>query len=95
MTQANLDEIKRKALPILKEAGVTRSSLFGSYARGENKATSDIDFLVELPNASLFDLADLQTKLEQVLSKKIDLLTFNSLYPLLKKRILTEQVQIL
>lgn len=32
-----IDQIKEKVLPILKEAGVTHSSLFGSYIRGENK----------------------------------------------------------
>ena len=49
MTKANLDEIRNKALPIPKEAGVTRSSLFGSFVRGENREDSDIDILVDFP----------------------------------------------
>lgn len=93
--KTSLEEIKRKALPILKEAGVTRSSLFGSVVREEAKEDSDIDMLVDLPRGkTLFDLAGLQMDLEKVLNKKIDLVTYNSLHPLLKDRILSEQVQI-
>jgi len=93
--KANLEEIKRKALPILKEAGVRRSAIFGSYVRGEAKKGSDIDILVDLPRGkTLFDLAGLQIDLEKALNKKIDLVTYNSLHPLLKDRILAEQIQI-
>ena len=56
-----IEEIKIKVLPVLKQAGVLRSSVFGSVARGEADADSDVDFLVELPEeATLFDLAGLQ-----------------------------------
>lgn len=95
MTQLELKDIKKKALPILKEAGVTRSAIFGSYVRGETRKNSDIDILVDLPRGkTLFDLADLQMRLEKVLGQKIDVVTYNSLHPLLKARILAEQVQI-
>lgn len=96
MTKANLDEIKNKALPLLKEAGVTRSSLFGSYVRGENREDSDIDMLVDFPRGKgLFEFVGLQFQLEDALKKKVDLVEFESLHPLLKERILAEQVQIL
>ncbi len=88
--------IKNKTLPILKAAGVKRSSVFGSYARGEATAKSDIDVLVELPSGkSLLDLVRLERKLTQALNKKVDLLTYNSLSPLLKNSILQEQLEIL
>lgn len=92
----DLGQIKKIALPILKGAGVTRSALFGSFVHGEAGKDSDIDILVDLPRGkSLFDLVDLQMKLEEALGKKIDVVTYNSLHPLLKDRILAEQVQIL
>ncbi|MSQ14381.1 MAG: hypothetical protein EXR50_00745 [Dehalococcoidia bacterium] len=91
-----LEQIKKKALPILKEAGVTRSSIFGSYVHGENTEDSDIDILIEFPRGnSFFDLAELQLQLEQALGKKVDILTYNSIHPLLKEIILNEQVRIL
>lgn len=96
MTQAKLDEIKNKALPILKEAGVIRSSLFGSYVRGEEREDSDIDMLVELPRGnSLLDLVRLERRLEEALGKDVDLLTYNSISPLLKDYIQKDQLQIL
>ena len=92
----SLYEIKKKAFPVLKEAGVLRSSIFGSYVRGDNDESSDIDFLVELPpGQSLLDLVRLQRKLGEVLVKKIDLLTYNSISPLLREHILKDQVQII
>ena len=96
MTKANLDQIKNKAVPILKEAGVTHSALFGSYVRGEEREDSDVDMLVEFPKGkSLLDLVDLEMKLEKVLGKKVDLLTFKSVSPYLKDYIQKEQIQIL
>jgi len=92
----NLKDIKKKALPVLIEEGVVRSSIFGSYVRGDNKEDSDIDMLVELPKGkSYLDLVSLQRKLGKVLVKKVDLLTYNSISPLLKDYIQRDQVQIL
>lgn len=94
--KANLDQIKRKAIPVLKEAGVTRSAIFGSYVRGEAKGDSDIDILVELPKGiSLFGFVDLEFKLEKALGKKVDLVEYTAIKPRLKKYILSDQVQIL
>ena len=44
-------EIKAKAIPIAKKYGVKRLSLFGSYARGEADAQSDLDFLYDKINS--------------------------------------------
>lgn len=96
MKTVNLDEIKKKAVPILKEAGVTRSSIFGSYVRGEAKDDSDIDMLVEVPKGTgLFTFIGLQHKLEDALNKEVDLVTYKSIHPLLRDRILGEQIPIL
>lgn len=96
MTNTALNQIKEKALPILQEAGVTRSAIFGSYVRGEEKSDSDIDMLVDFPRGKgLFEFVGLVQQLEEALGKKVDLVTYKSLHPLLKDRILAEQVQIL
>lgn len=94
--KTNLDLIKKKALPILKKAGVTRSSIFGSYAHREHRNDSDIDILVEVPKGTgLFSFINLQHKLEDALGKKVDLVTYKSIHPLLRERILKEQLPIL
>ncbi len=86
MQQAlTLTTLKEKVVPLLQQAGVVRSSLFGSYARGEAHATSDVDILVQLPeDRSLLDLVGLELQIQDVLQRKVDLLTYNSLHPLVK-----------
>ena len=90
------EAIKNKVLPILKQAGVTRSAIFGSYARGEADKESDLDILVDLPEGkSLFDLIDLKQTLEGLLGLKVDLLTYNLVSPLLRDYVFRDQVSVL
>ena len=92
----DIAKIKEKAIPILKEAGVTRSAIFGSYVRGEQREDSDIDLLVDFPDGlSLFDVAEIKYKLEDALGKKVDLVAFDRIKPRLKPYILSEQMPIL
>ena len=91
-----INQIKKKILPILRKNDVNRASLFGSVVRGEATEESDIDLLVEFKDEkSLLDLAGLKIELEELMGKKVDVLTYNSLHPLLKDRILREQKVIL
>lgn len=91
-----IELIKKKVLPILEQAGVKRSSLFGSYVRGDEKKGSDVDILVELPKGkSLFDFIDLQLKLEEALGRKVDLGEYSTIKPRVKPYILNDQVQII
>jgi uncharacterized protein len=90
------EEIKNKILPVLKQYEVSRAGLFGSVVRGEDREGSDVDLLVELPkSASLLDIAGLKLDLEGLLGRKVDVLTYDSIYHLLKERILNEEVPIL
>jgi predicted nucleotidyltransferase len=91
-----IEEIKEKVVPILKEEGITKSSLFGSYVHGNMTEKSDIDILVDYPRGKgLFGFIGLQERLEKALGKKVDLVTFKGLHPLLKEQILSEQIPIL
>ena len=88
----NIQQIKKKALPILKREGVVRAALFGSIVRGEAKKRSDIDMIVKFKKGkSLLDLVGLQLDLQDALGKKVDLLTYGGIHPLLKDAILSEQ----
>ncbi len=92
-----LDWIKKKILPILKKHAVKRAAVFGSFARGEAKAKSDVDLLIEYKSKrkSLFDLVDLKLDLEETLDRKVDVITYNSIYWRIREQILSEQVVIL
>lgn len=89
--------IKKKVLPILRRHAVKKAAIFGSFARGEATPSSDVDFLIEYKtkNKSLFDLVDLKSELEDILERKVDIITYRSIYWRLRKQILSEQVVIL
>ncbi len=92
----NIQEIKDKAIPVLKLAGAKRAAIFGSYARGEASSDSDIDMLVDLPhNISLFDVVGLQLDLEDLLGKKVDLVQYDAIKPLLRPYIMKDELVIL
>ena len=93
---SDIQRIKEKISPVLRKAGVSRSSLFGSFARGKNNATSDVDILIEPPHGmSLIDLVGLQMEVEQALGRKTDLVTYKALSPYLRENVLREAITIL
>lgn len=88
--------LAEQALPILRRYGVTRAGIFGSRARGEPQVNSDLDILVDLPEgSSLLDLVGLQLDLGDALGLTVDAHTYRSLHPLLRDRILGEEIPIL
>jgi len=73
---------------ILEQYGVKHLYLFGSYARDEAMPVSDVDFLVEFSRPTgLFGLASLQLFLEDLLDKKVDIGTPQSLKPYIREEV--------
>ena len=95
--ESNIKEIKNKIVPLLKKNEVVRAGIFGSYARGEQKKGSDIDILVKInnPKMSLLDFIRLGRELEEILRNKVDLVEYDAIKPLIKKRILGEEIRII
>ena len=80
-------------LAIASRHGATNVRVFGSVVRGEAGPDSDVDFLVDLESGrSLLDLAKLLVDLEQLLHRRVDVVTENGLRPLVKEPILREAV---
>ncbi len=76
-----------------KRFDVKKIAIFGSTARGENSAKSDIDIIVELEKPiGFFAFIELENYLQKILGKKVDLTTRNSLKPAIKKSILKEAI---
>ena len=91
-------EIKKKIAPILKRHDVKRAAVFGSFVRGEENEKSDIDVLIEFRGGSdkgLLDLVGLKLDLEEALNRKVDIVEYPAIKPLLKNIILREQIPIL
>jgi predicted nucleotidyltransferase len=80
----NKQEIFEKVIKFLKNEGVKRISVFGSYVRGEEKEESDIDIIVEFSERkSLLELVRIERELSEFLGIKVDLLTEQSISPYL------------
>ena len=91
-----IKEIRDKIIPILKRYGVSKAALFGSSVEGEMTEESDIDVLVEIEtDISLLDFGGLKLELEEILGRKVDVVEYSTLKPILKERVLREQVPIL
>ena len=86
-----LGDKKDDVLRIAARHGASNVRVFGSAARGEAVAGSDIDFLVELEEGrSLFDLGGLLMDLQQLLDRPVDVVTEGGLHWYIRDRILRE-----
>lgn len=87
---------RARMVAILRAHGVMRASMFGSFARGEQRAQSDVDLLIEpKAGATLLDMARLELALEDLLGRHVDLITFAELHPALRDQVLREQEALL
>ena len=89
--QTDLKELKDDIAHILKRHDVHRAAFFGSFATGEAKQQSDVDILVDFKGEkSLLDLVALKIEIEKALQRKVDVLTYDSLAPLIREQVLNE-----
>ncbi|GAB6888520.1 nucleotidyltransferase family protein [Desulfothermus okinawensis JCM 13304] len=78
-----LEEIKKRY-----QEHIIKIGLFGSYARGENTADSDIDIVIEQKQPDLLLLGRIKIELEEKLNKPVDVIRMReNINPFLKKRI--------
>lgn len=84
--------------PILKRHDVRKAEIFGSYARGDTHAGSDLDVLIafsEEKRKSLLDLVSLKFDLEDAVHSKVDLVTYRSVSPRLRKYIMEHRLPVI
>lgn len=82
-------------LPYIGEYGIRKIAVFGSYARGEDLAGSDIDILVDMTKQfGIYKFIGLKQRIETAMGKPIDLVESQCLEPLLKDSILSEAITI-
>ena len=89
----DIEEILRKNKDELqKRFKVKGIGVFGSYAKGKQKKSSDVDILVEFYEPIGWEFVDLKEHLERVIGLKVDLVTPNALKQQMKEHILKEVV---
>jgi len=75
-----INEIKNHIVPIARSYGIKKVTLFGSYARGDAKPSSDIDLYIDKGEIKgFFRLAGFQRELEEKLNIPVDVLTTGAL----------------
>src|SRR6266566_3365286 len=79
LTRAQILKVLLKHEDLLRKYSVKRIGLFGSYARGEQRRGSDVDFLVEFEKPTYDNFIELNFSLERLLRRKVELITHGSL----------------
>lgn len=82
---------KEQILAVAAKYGASNVRVFGSVVQGTADENSDIDFLVDMePGRSLFDMGGLLMELQELLHRKVDIVTEGGLHWYIKDNILKE-----
>ena len=76
-----IDILRRDEQEIKKRFHVKRIGLFGSFARGDEKGTSDVDIMVEFEEPTFDNFMKLSFFLEDLFARRVELVTPDSLSP--------------
>ena len=91
LSASNIENTLRNLKPVLSDKfEVERIGYFGSFARGDQNADSDIDILVEFRRPLGWAFFDLQELLEKELQRKVDLVSTKALKEQLRDEILRQ-----
>ena len=86
-----IQQKKKEILLVAQQHGIVNIRIFGSVARGEDNPQSDIDLLVDLEKGrTLFDLGGALVKLQDLLGRKVDIVTERGLHWYLREKIMEE-----
>jgi predicted nucleotidyltransferase len=86
-----IENHRAELLALGQRHGVAHLRLFGSMARGDATADSDVDLLVDpLPGTSALDLGALLMDVQDLLRRRVDIVTTRSLSPLIRQQVLDE-----
>jgi hypothetical protein len=89
-------EVKERIIPILKEYGVKKASVFGSVARGDDHPKSDVDLVIRVGHLpfGIWGFVGLKQDLEEALGRRVDVVSETSINPLLAEKIKDDLTEI-
>ena len=92
MRSSELLKLKRdEILALAARAGARNVRVFGSAARGDDREESDLDLLADwTPQTSLFDVGGLITDLQELLGKRVDVISPEQLHVRYQERVLAQ-----
>jgi uncharacterized protein len=94
----SIDLLKQHRAEVLQLAtayGASDVRVFGSVARGDDDETSDIDLLVRMaPGRSVFDIGGLLMDLQELLGRRVDIVTERGLRPRIRAQVVRDAIPI-
>ena len=92
---ASFKKIRYKIIKILNQHNIKKAGIFGSYAKGKQTKKSDIDILIQPTEGMGLEFVGIKLELEDKLKRKVDLVTYKGIHPLIKKNVLDEEIRII
>lgn len=93
MTLQQLRHTREQILQVAARHGAANVRVFGSLARGDTHAASDVDLLVDMaPDRTLMDLGGLLVELQETLNSPVDVATERMLRPKVREQALRDAV---
>jgi predicted nucleotidyltransferase len=90
-----IESHREQLVSLAHRRGVTSIRVFGSMARNEAREDSDVDLLVTLaPGVSALALGGLLVDAEELLGRRVDVVTEASLHPALRDRVMADAVSL-
>lgn len=91
-----LEEYQKLILPVLKRYFIKRAAIFGSLAKGNMNADSDVDLLIEAGTGfTLFNMLNLEQEISDLINRKVDLVEYGALKASIRNEVLRTAIPIL
>jgi hypothetical protein len=91
-----IEKYKELILPVLKRYFIQRAAIFGSLAKNNLKAGSDVDLLIETgKDFTLFKMLALEQEISDITKRRVDFVEYSALKPSIKNEVLLSAISIL
>jgi len=92
MSNDEIQQFSEKMKPIFEKYDIRYAGLFGSYARGEQKADSDVDILVKKGDKplTLLDFVRMKNELSKIFNKQVGIVSDGAVVPYFREYILKD-----
>lgn len=91
-----IEQYRKLILPILKRNQVKRAAIFGSLAKGNSTAGSDVDLLIEpAVGFTIFKMLELEEEISGIIKRNVDMVEFSALKASIRDEVLSSAIDIL
>ena len=91
-----IEQYQQLILPVLERYFIKRAAFFGSFAKGNDTANSDVDLLIEpAKDFTIFELLELEEEIAALTKRKVDLVEYSALKHSIRDEVLASAITIL